>query len=156
MSRRARLGMAMFLIAEAVFFFLLILAFWYFRQRATLNFTAGALDTGLLVASALCVWRATDGARVWLVPAIVLGAGFLAGQGNQYFHLIRSGVTISTGLFGTTFFTLTAMHGLNVITALIALAVVPAAGTRAVALYWYFLSAVWVLIFLSAYVWGAA
>jgi cytochrome c oxidase subunit III len=154
-TRRAQFGMAMFLISEAVFFALLILAFWYFRQKANLNFTAGSLDTALLVASALCVWRAAEGSGRWLIAAIVLGAAFLIGQGNQYFHLIRDGVTISTGLFGTTFFTLTGLHGLHVLAGLIALAVVPSAAIRTVALYWYFLAAVWVLIFLSAYVWGA-
>ncbi|HTW65451.1 MAG TPA: cytochrome c oxidase subunit 3 [Bryobacteraceae bacterium] len=156
MTRRAQFGMAMFLVSEGVFFALLILAFWYFRQRANLNFAAGAIDTGLLLASALSVWRAADGSRLWVTVTMVLGAAFLIGQSDQYVHLIRGGVTISAGLFGTTFFTLTGMHGLQVLAGLIALAVVPRATIRAVALYWQFLAAVWVLIFLSAYVWGAA
>jgi heme/copper-type cytochrome/quinol oxidase subunit 3 len=156
MTRRGQLGMAMFLISEFVFFSLLILAFWYFRQKANLNFTAGSLDTVLLIASVLTMWRAADGSRLWLAVTFILGAAFLAGQGNQYLHLIRDGVTISQGLFGTTFFTLTGLHALHMLIGLIALIIVPATGLRAVALYWYFLAAVWILIFLSAYVWGAA
>jgi heme/copper-type cytochrome/quinol oxidase subunit 3 len=156
MTRRAQLGMAIFLIAEAVFFFLLILAFVYFRAKANLNLGAGLLDTGLLLASSLSMSRAVGGSRLWQAVTIVLGAAFLAGQGSQFLHLIRAGVTVGQGLFGTTFFTLTGAHGLHVLAGLVALAIVPSSALRSLALYWYFFAAVWVVIFLSAYVWGAA
>ena len=60
-QRRTELGMAMFLIAEAVFFFLLILAFVYFRTPGVgkLNLSTGAFDTGCLLASMFTIWRAT-------------------------------------------------------------------------------------------------
>jgi heme/copper-type cytochrome/quinol oxidase subunit 3 len=153
--RRAELGMAMFLIAEAVFFFLLILAFLYFRARANLNFQAGLLDTGLLLASSLSLWRAVAGSRLWLGVTIALGVAFLIGQGSQYLSLFRDGVTMSQGPFGTTFFTLTGAHGLHVLAGLVALAMVPVSAIRTVALYWYFFAAVWLAIFLVVYVWGA-
>ncbi|MGB6943477.1 MAG: cytochrome c oxidase subunit 3 [Bryobacteraceae bacterium] len=154
--RRAHLGMAMFLIAEAVFFFLLILAFVYFRAKGNLSIEVGSLDTALLLASSLSMWRAIGGSRVWQALTIVLGAAFLAGQGSQYVRLIRDGVTIGQGLFGTTFFTLVGAHGLHVLAGLVALAVVPSTALRTLALYWYFFAGVWVVIFLAAYVWGAA
>src|SRR5665213_3423776 len=110
--------MAMFLIAETVFFFLLILAFVYFRGTAKLSIEAGAIDTALLLASSLSMWRAassgTGGSRPWLAVTLLLGAAFLVGQGSQYLRLIRDGVTISQGAFGTTFFTLTGMYGLHI------------------------------------------
>jgi len=158
--RRAQLGMAMFLIAETVFFFLLILAFVYFRGTAKLSIEAGAIDTALLLASSLSMWRAassgTGGSRPWLAVTLLLGAAFLVGQGSQYLRLIRDGVTISQGAFGTTFFTLTGMYGLHIFAGLIALAIVPAPALRSMALYWYFFTAVWLAIFLVAYVWNAA
>lgn len=154
------MGMGMFLIAEAVFFFLLILAFVYFRTAGAgkLNLGAGAFDTGCLLASSFTMWRAvsTAGSRLWLAITIGFGALFLAAEGSQCLRLIRDGVTMRTGLFGTTFFTLTGVHGLHVLAGLVALAVVPATAMRTVALYWYFFAAVWLAIFLVAYVWGAA
>jgi heme/copper-type cytochrome/quinol oxidase subunit 3 len=148
--------MAMFLMAEAVFFFLLILAFVYFRGSALLSLRAGLLDTGLLLASTLSMWRAVTGSRLWLVVTIALGTTFLAGQGSQSLSLMRDGVTMSQGLFGTTFFTLIGVHGLHILAGLIALAIVPSSALRSMALYWYFFAAVWLVIFLVVYVWSAA
>ena len=158
MTQRGPLGMAMFLLSEAVFFFLLILAFVYFRSAgaANLNLEAGALDTAGLLASVFSMWRATAGDRRWLVITIGLGAAFLVGQGIQYLHLIRDGVTMSQGLFGTTFFTLAGVHGLHVLIGLVALALVPSTAIRAMALYWYFFACVWLVIFLVAYVGNVA
>jgi heme/copper-type cytochrome/quinol oxidase subunit 3 len=154
--RRTELGIAMFLIAEAVFFFLLMLAFVYFRTPGAgkLNLGAGALDTACLLASIFTIWRATAGSRLWLSATILFGALFLAGQVIQYLQLMYDGVTISQGLFGTTFFTLAGVHGLHVLVGLIALAIVPAAAIRTTALYWYFVAGVWLAIFLVAYVGG--
>ena len=157
-ERRTQLGMAMFLIAEAVFFFLLMLAFVYFRTPGAgkLNLGAGAFDTVCLLASIFTIWRATAGSRLWLSATILFGALFLAGQGVQYLHLMRDGVSISQGLFGTTFFTLAGVHGLHVLAGLIALAVVPINAIRTMALYWYFFAGVWLAIFVVAYVGGTA
>jgi cytochrome c oxidase subunit III len=158
MTKRAQLGMAMFLLSEAVFFFLLILAFVYFRTAGAgnLNLRAGALDTACLLASALTMWRATTGSRRWLWATILFGGLFLAGQGAQYLHLIYDGVTISEGLFGTTFFTLAGAHGLHVLVGLIALGMVPGTSIRTMALYWYFFAGLWLAIFLIAYVGSVA
>jgi heme/copper-type cytochrome/quinol oxidase subunit 3 len=159
MRQRAQLGMAMFLLAEAVFFFLLILAFLYFRGLTpppVQRIGATSVYTALLLASSFSVWRAASGSRLWLVSTIVLGAAFLIGQGTEYLRMIHDGVTISQGLFGTTFFTLAGMHGLHILIGLIALAVVPSAAIRTLALYWCFFAAVWLAIFLVAYVWGVA
>ena len=137
---RAQLGMAMFLIAEAVFFFLLILAFVYFRAIPHGIATVGWLFPALLLASSLSMWRAVTGSRLWLWVTIALGAVFLAGQAMY---------------FGTTFFMLVGIHGLHILAGLIALAIVPSTGLRAMALYWYFFAAVWLVICLVIYVWIA-
>jgi heme/copper-type cytochrome/quinol oxidase subunit 3 len=134
MRDRAQLGMAMFLIAEAVFFFLLILAFSYFRAIPATAPT-GLFFTALLLASSFSMWRATAGSRLWLWVTIALGAAFLSGQ---------------AGFFGTTFFTLAAVHGMHVVAGLVALALVPASALRTMALYWYFFTAVWLVVFVIA------
>lgn len=123
MTKRAQLGMAMFLIAEAVFFFLLILACAYFRALPRLHTLVGWILTALLLAGSVSVWRK------WRWAALALGAVFLV------------------GLAGTPFAMLTALLGLFVLAGVIALAVIPATGLRALSLYWYFFTAVWLVIF---------
>jgi len=140
MTKRAQLGMAMFLLAEAVFFFLLILAFVYFRWTAHLSRNAGLIDTALLLASSFAMWRASAGPRWWLWITIILGIAFLIGQAK---------------LYGTTFFTLAGIHGLHIFAGLIALAVVPSSAIRPMAFYWYFFTAVWLAIFFVIYIWSA-
>ncbi len=127
-ARRAEIGMAMFLIAEAVFFFLLILAFVYFRAMPAIA-PAGMLFTAALLASSFSMWRG------WRWVTIGLGAVFLIGQ---------------TGFFGTSFFILAGIHGLHVLAGLIALAVLPTSALKVMALYWYFFTAIWLAIFLVA------
>jgi heme/copper-type cytochrome/quinol oxidase subunit 3 len=128
MTKRAQIGMAMFLISETVLFFLLILAFAYFRAIPQIAPT-GMLLTAALLASSFSMWRG------WRWITIALGALFLAGQ---------------TGFFGTTFFTLAAVHGLHILAGLIALALVPVSALKVMALYWYFFTAVWMIIFVVA------
>jgi len=115
--------MAMFLISEGVFFFLLILACTYFRALPRLYAPYGWILTGLLLASSASMWRK------WRWPTIALGTVFLV------------------GLVGTPFALLTAVHGLFVFAGIVALAVAPASGGRAISFYWYFFTAVWLIIF---------
>jgi heme/copper-type cytochrome/quinol oxidase subunit 3 len=126
MTKRAQLGMAMFLMAATVFFFLLILASAYFRAIPRLTYTQGLVSIALLAASSLCVWRG------WRWAALALGAVFVV------------------LLFGTKFSVPTAVHGLFVFAGLISIAVVPASALKVMSLYWCFFTAVWVVIFAIA------
>ncbi len=123
MTKRAELGMAMFLIAEAVFFFLLILACAYFHSLPLFFGPSGWILTAVLLAASVSIWRK------WRWAAVALGALFLV------------------GIVGTPFAMLTAVLGLFVFAGVIALAVVPPSGLRAMGLYWYFCTTVWLVIF---------
>ena len=179
MMQRAKLGMAMFLISEAVFFFMLIVAFVYFRGSIgpeganSLSLGATAAYTLCLAVSSFTMWRASASVesrnfgalRAWLAGTLVLGCIFLAGQGSEYARLLHQHITMSQGLFGTTFFTLTGFHGLHVLAGVLLLAVLlyiatsgdPAerqsVAVQAVALYWYFVDLVWLAIFAIVYLW---
>jgi cytochrome c oxidase subunit 1/cytochrome c oxidase subunit I+III len=177
-----KLGMLLFLGGEAIFFALLILAYLYYRGQwvTTGGPTAKVLDVGrtgvfsvFLFSSSLTIWLAERAlrrggqglARLWLLATVVLGAIFLVGQGMEYAQLFRERIFISTGLFGTTFFTLTGFHGLHVFVGLVALSillVLAVAGDfkgrrrvalETVSLYWHFVDAVWVVIFAIVYLW---
>jgi heme/copper-type cytochrome/quinol oxidase subunit 3 len=178
---KSKLGMALFLAAEANFFLLLILAYAYYHgacaggptAASSLHPARAAINTCFLLASSVTMWQAEQGRKRgaqsalcgWLLATVVLGAIFLAGQGWEYVGLIQQDVTISRDLFGTTFFTLTGFHGLHVFVGLVALTTVlglalagdfkrPGEVTvEVVALYWHFVDAVWIVIFCLVYLW---
>ena len=84
---------------------------------------------------------------------MALGLAFLLGQGSEYLRLFHQQITISQSLFGTTFFTLTGLHGLHVAAGIAALAVAlgrPAI-VKPIALYWQFVDLVWLAIFAVVY-----
>jgi cytochrome c oxidase subunit 1/cytochrome c oxidase subunit I+III len=151
----AKLGMELLLLAEAVFFFMLILAFVYFRDEslqtaaAQLRLGPASFFTACLLASAFSLWRR------WLGLATGLGAVFIIGQGSEYLRLLRNGFTLSQGLFGTTFFTIAGIHGIHVLLGLLMLgaASVSRLPLPAVAMFWYFVTAVWIVAFSAVYLW---
>jgi heme/copper-type cytochrome/quinol oxidase subunit 3 len=171
--RRAPLaGMAIFIASESIFFLAIVAAFIALRGSG-LATAKTELDIGrtfifslfLLGSSATMTIaerrRSRDG-WLWLVVTAALGAVFLTGQGLEYLRLLGTGVSPRAGMFGTTFFTLTGLHGLHVLVGLCAIvALVIAARTRraalrdtaweAVAWYWHFVDGVWVVVFSVVY-----
>jgi heme/copper-type cytochrome/quinol oxidase subunit 3 len=99
------------------------------------------------------------GMRRWLLATVALGLIFLIGQGIEYRELLTHGVTLSTGIFGSAFFTLTGFHGLHVLMGLVAILILASVahtpafrrgGEKAfepISLYWHFVDLVWVVIF---------
>ena len=148
-NRRAQLGMTLFLLNEAVFFFMLILAFVHFHdvRKASLHLRAASVDTAFLIASSFTMWRAVrTGARHWLALTVALGSFFLIGQGSQYIS--------RQSLLGTAFFTLTSLHGLHLLAGIVLLSAMLVVNTKQLgvaALYWYFVAAVWIAIFMVVY-----
>jgi cytochrome c oxidase subunit 3/cytochrome o ubiquinol oxidase subunit 3 len=116
--------------------------------------------------------RALKNAKVtlfgaWWFATLALGAIFLVGTGREWQRLIyEKGLTVSTNLFGTTYYSLVGLHAFHVTVGLIAIAlamiftlsgsVKPEHGERAevFSLYWHFVDAVWVVVFTVVYVIG--
>src|SRR5512133_3444713 len=170
--------MWVFIASEAVFFAFLIAAYVCYCGAAvhgptasnSLNPPRTLLFTICLLASSGTLWLAErrgagdrKGFRLWLGATILLGATFIFGQVMEYAGLIAKSITPERNLFGATFFTLTGFHGLHVLCGVIALAILlvltfrPGFGTRegsgvaAVAMYWHFVDAVWIVIFSLVY-----
>ncbi|MDP7091894.1 MAG: cytochrome c oxidase subunit 3 [Candidatus Thalassarchaeaceae archaeon] len=101
-----------------------------------------------------------SGATKFLYGTILLGGAFLVIQLYEY---TNAGFLWNDHPYGTAFFSLTGLHGLHVLVGLIALSVIGALmhgghlpserhdGYRAVMMYWHFVDAVWVLLFLIVY-----
>ncbi len=176
-----KLGMLLFLSGEAVFFTLLIMAYIYYRGSFArtgptpeeLNVPLATVLAVLLLSSSVTIWISERqlqrgnhrGLRLWLLVTVLLGAVFLVGQGFEYAQLFAEGINISSGLFGTTFFTLTGFHGLHVFGGLVIFSIILALardirGTHSSALetaslYWHFVDLVWVAVFSVVYAWTA-
>jgi cytochrome c oxidase subunit 3 len=103
--------------------------------------------------------------KLWLATTLVLGLSFLTIQVIEYFEAYQHlGLTLSSGIYGATFFLLTGFHGVHVFIGSIILFVLLIrvfkghftkekhfafeAGTW----YWHFVDVVWILLFTMVYV----
>lgn len=171
-----------FVIAGEIMLFAgLVFGFWVLRLAAPvwppplqprLPVTVTGVNSLVLLASAVTVIAAVraaargDQARLvrWLGLTAALGAVFLAVQGYEWLRLVRFGLTVSSGLYGATFYTLVGAHALHVVVALGWLAVMLAWAVRgelrperrplfhACAAYWSFVVGLWPILYLSVYV----
>jgi cytochrome c oxidase subunit 3/cytochrome o ubiquinol oxidase subunit 3 len=104
---------------------------------------------------------------LWWFITMALGTIFLVGTGREWHHLIYDkGLTVSTNLFGTTYYSLVGLHAFHVTVGLllIALALIftllgkvkPEHGERGevFSLYWHFVDVVWVVVFTVVYIIG--
>jgi len=181
------LGTLLFILSESVFFAFLIISYVYFRDSPAVangpnaksvladNFAQTAVFTLCLFASSATIWmadrsfsRGNQGAfRLWLGATILLGVVFLGGQIREYVNLLSENITVSTNLFGSTFFTLTGFHGFHVFVGLIALLIILILALRgqfrgqqhngavqSVSFYWHFVDVVWVFVFSVVYIWA--
>jgi cytochrome c oxidase subunit 3/cytochrome o ubiquinol oxidase subunit 3 len=80
--------------------------------------------------------------------------------------IYEHGLTISTNLFGTTYYSLVGLHAFHVTVGLIALSIVMTFAllgkvkqehserTEVLSLYWHFVDVVWVIVFTVVYIAG--
>jgi len=101
--------------------------------------------------------------RIWLGATALLGCVFLGGQFYEFTTFYGEGLTLSSNLFGSTFFTLTGFHGTHVFIGVFWLASLVTHSIRGklhqehsllveiAGLYWHFVDIVWILIFTLVY-----
>jgi cytochrome c oxidase subunit 3 len=105
------------------------------------------------------------GLVLWLLATVALGFLFVFLQVDEYRHAYQElGLTLGSGIYGSTFFMLTGFHGMHVTLGAIMLAVIAIRSMRghfkpehhfgfeAVAWYWHFVDVVWLGLFLFVYV----
>src|SRR6202048_3329197 len=136
---RGKVGMACLIFAESAIFTIFVVAYLYYvgkrlsgpSPREVLEtpifYTICLLSSSLTIHfAAKCLARVIGFAflGLWLLT-IVLGALFLFGTAQEWHRLIyEHGLTISTNLFGTTYYSLVGLHGFHVIVGLFMLMVV--------------------------------
>lgn len=175
-----RLAMIVVITGESMLFAGLIGTFLVFRlsrpwppadlPRLPLGMTF--LNTLVLFASAIPMTRALAAVRRddrrtlvrSLALTALLGIAFLAVQGVEWIRLVRHGLTLGSSMYGATYYTLIGCHGAHVLIAVLWLAVTALLATRGVfraahhaplemcAIYWYFVCALWVVLFPLVYI----
>jgi cytochrome c oxidase subunit 3/cytochrome o ubiquinol oxidase subunit 3 len=178
---RGKVGMACLIIAESAIFTIFVVAYLYYAGKSLTGPTPGeVLETPIfftvcLLSSSLTIHFATRflerGGRVgflglWFLT-IFLGGLFLFGTGREWHRLIyEHGLTISTNLFGTTYYSLVGLHAFHVTVGLIMLSIVflfglagrvgseQTARVETLSMYWHFVDVVWIVVFTVVYILG--
>jgi len=107
--------------------------------------------------------------RRWLSMTAILGATFLITQLVVWRQLVRQGIYVASNPHSSFFYLLTAVHGLHLAGGLLALTyllvrhrAIPAenrakakrlATTDAATIYWHFMDALWIYLFLLLFLW---
>jgi len=175
---RGKVGMWCLIIAESAIFSIFVVAYLYYAGKSVSGPTpAQVLDvpyftsiclfssslTILLAEKALHRGNLRRFGLFWFLT-IALGVIFLVGTGREWYRLIyKDGLTISTNLFGTTFYSLVGLHAFHVTVGLIGLTIIllltvfgavkqeHSARISVFAMYWHFVDAIWVVVLSVVY-----
>jgi len=183
-----RIGMILFIISEIMFFVAFFWGFFHSSLAPTIAigcvwppigiepisaFGLPLLNTLLLLTSGATVtWThhsIISGNKqesvISLLLTIILALIFTV---IQVFEYIQAPFTISSGIYGSTFFMSTGFHGFHVLIGTLFLSVClyrlikghftkeHHLGFEAAAWYWHFVDVVWLFLFVSVYWWGGA
>src|SRR5580698_2869227 len=178
---KGRVAMFCLIIAESAIFTIFVVAYIYNIGRSLYGpapkevLEVPIFNSICLLSSSLTIWLAEHAIErgkvkvfgLWWAITFVLGAIFLVGTGIEWHKLIyEDGLTISTNLFGTTFYSIVGLHASHVIIGLSALLTVllftitghvrqeHAERIQVLALYWHFVDAVWIVVFTVVYIIG--
>ena len=178
------LGMLLFLATEAMFFGGLISAFivnrsenlgaWPPPWQPRLPVEITAVNTVILLISGITMFlvhremKKQDKADVkkannLFLTTMATGLAFLVIQGSEWVKLVAEGLTTSTSLFSSFFYTIVGTHGLHVLVGLLYLIFI---GLRFVksedpnlryryvsttSVYWYFVVGLWPILYVLVY-----
>jgi len=178
---RGKVAMASLIFAESAIFTIFVVAYLFYVGKSLTGptprevlevpifFTVCLLSSSLtihLASKFLARGKQSGFLALWLLT-IVLGGLFLYGTGQEWHRLIyEHGLTISTNLFGTTYYSLVGLHAFHVTVGLVMLLMVVIFGIagrvgvsqseriEVLSMYWHFVDAVWVVVFTVVYVLG--
>ena len=178
---RGKVAMAALIIAESAIFTIFVVAYlFYVGKSPTGPAPRDVLELPVfysicLLSSSITVHmagtfleRGKQGAflGLWFLT-FILGVLFLFGTGQEWHRLIyEKGLTISTNLFGTTYYSLVGLHAFHLTAGLAMLLIVLIYGLACrvgqdqsgrigvLSMYWHFVDAVWVVVFTVVYILG--
>lgn len=174
-----KVGFWTFIGSETLFFGSFIATYMIYAGRSVvgpyphdiLNIPLTSVSTFVLLMSSLAMVIALAGvqrgsrrgALGGLMATAILGMIFLGFQAYEFSHFYHEGLTVSTNLFGSSFFILTGFHGAHVTIGVIWLLILwlqtfvgrigpeDSLKVEIAGLYWHFVDIVWIAIFTLIY-----
>jgi cytochrome c oxidase subunit 3 len=177
---RGRVGIVCLIATEFALFTIFVVAYVFYIGKSLAGPTPSQVlelpiwPTVCLLSSSITVGMAERALKskelqrfkAWTGLTILLGLEFLRQTALEWRHLIADyHLTITTNLFGTTFYSLVGLHASHVIFGLTLLLLTLGLGLSGkmqgqgrrfelLAWYWHFVDAVWVVVFTVVYVMG--
>jgi cytochrome c oxidase subunit 3 len=178
---RGRVAMLSLIAAEAAIFTIFVVAYLFYVGKSLTGPTPKDVlsipifYTICLLSSSLTIHMAAKCLRqdsvllfkTFGVATIALGVAFLYGTGTEWYRLIyNEGFTVSTNLFGTTYYSLVGLHAFHVVVGLLGLSLLMvftllgrvssehAERIDVLSLYWHFVDVVWIVVFTVVYLIG--
>jgi heme/copper-type cytochrome/quinol oxidase subunit 3 len=174
-----KLAMWIFLASDVLLFGALITSYVVYRGRSVVgpypndvfDIPYTSVSSFVLLASSLTMVLALSSIqrgdlprmRLWLLATALLGMTFVGGQVYEFTTFYEEGLSLTTNLFGTTFYVLTGFHGTHVAIGILMLLSVfslsfggrvtrrDSLTVELVGLYWHFVDIVWIVIFTVVY-----
>jgi heme/copper-type cytochrome/quinol oxidase subunit 3 len=178
-TTNTKLAMWVFLSSECLFFGAFIATYLLYRGRSVkgptprdvYNIPFTSVTSFILLMSSLTMVLALAAIqrgdhrrfRVWVAATGLFGLVFIAGQIYEFTEFYREGLSLSTNVFGSSFFVLTGIHGAHVTVGIIwllslwglsmqgKLEVQHSERVEIAGLYWHFVDVVWIVIFTVVY-----
>jgi len=183
-----KLTMWLFIASDAITFGAVLFGYSYLRVgtpdwprpfQLSPSILNGMTMTAVLLTSSLTMLGAVQAAKGgkksstlrWLALTVVLGIVFAVLHLREWFHMFHEGWGLSHNpmggpvMFGATFFSITGLHLLHVLTGIIALTIVSIGfqtswldknHVETTGLYWHFVDLVWMFVFPLLYLMNAA
>jgi cytochrome c oxidase subunit 3/cytochrome o ubiquinol oxidase subunit 3 len=178
---KGHVGMLCLIVAESAIFTIFVVAYIFYIGKGLSGPTPREVlelpifATICLLSSSLTIHVAVGALRkanhfafgLWWFLTLALGSIFLIATGREWHHLIDDkGLTISTNLFGTTYYSLVGLHAFHVTVGLIGLLTVlllalfhrvqqeHSRNVDTFAMYWHFVDVVWIVVFTVVYIIG--
>jgi cytochrome c oxidase subunit III len=183
---RGTVGMLCLILTETALFSIFVVAYVFYIGKSLSGpypkdvLTLPIWATVCLLSSSVTVELAVRGLeagsleggsmarfQLWLAGTVLLGLEFLHQTAREWYKLIyHEHLTISTNLFGTTYYSLVGLHathvviGLSMLSLVLILALIKVPLKRhqhrihLVSWYWHFVDVVWIVVFTVVYVIG--
>jgi cytochrome c oxidase subunit 3 len=178
---RGSVGILMLIFTESILFLMFVAAYIVYSGQSIVGpypkdvLSIPILATICLLSSSLTIVFAENALKkgnlanfkLWWIATIALGLEFLTATAAEWRHLILDEhLTITTNLFGTTYYSLVGLHATHVLVGMFFLILVMLATVlgrkiqkqerriKLLSWYWHFVDAVWVVVFTVVYVIG--
>jgi cytochrome c oxidase subunit III len=172
-------GMILVILTETALFSIFVVAYLYYIGKSVSGpyphevLELPILGTVMLLSSSVTIVIAeqnlhkgiTSLFNLWWVITALLGIGFLIYTGVEWHKLIyEDHLTISTNLFGSTYYSLVGLHASHVVIGLFLILMILVLNLTGcvkhyhhehiimISWYWHFVDAVWIVVFTVVYV----